>query len=67
MEWDDDREDYGENRRLAVGFMTDTLVVTVVYVDEDDEDGTYHIISARKAESYERKLFEAYLRNRAGP
>jgi uncharacterized DUF497 family protein len=46
--------------------MTDTLVVTVVYVDED-EDGTYHIISARKAESYERKLFEAYLRNREGP
>ena len=67
VEWDDDRKDYGECRRVAIGFMTDTLMVAVVYVDEENEDDTYHIISARKAESYERQRFEAYLRNRTEP
>jgi uncharacterized DUF497 family protein len=41
VEWEDDRNNYGESRRLAIGFMTDTLVVAVVYVDEDAEDDTY--------------------------
>ena len=55
----DSRYDYGEDRWIAIGTVKDRVVV-VVYT-EDDLDKVIHIISMRKALSYERKRFQKYL------
>ena len=55
----DGREDYGEDRWVLVGLMHGVVVVVVVYTERGD---VTRIISARKALTYERKEFEAYLR-----
>ena len=57
----DDRQDYGEDRLVAIGLL-DERVVVVVYTEPDQE--TIRIISLRKALSYERKRYEQYLKNR---
>jgi len=59
----DDRFDYGENRWLSIGLLGQVVVV-VVWTDRDVD--TIRIISARKANSNERKRYEAYLTNRLG-
>ena len=59
----DDRQDYGEDRLVAIGLL-DGRVVVVVYTEPDQE--TIRIISLRKALSYERKRYEQYLKNRLG-
>jgi uncharacterized DUF497 family protein len=53
----DDREDYGEERWIAVGLMQD-VEITVVYTDllMDTEEVRW-IISARRATRDEREAF----------
>jgi uncharacterized DUF497 family protein len=51
----DDRNDYAEPRRIAVGLM-DVRLVTVVFVERGEE--LIRIISARKANNLERRLYE---------
>lgn len=60
----DTRQDYGEDRWVAIGFLRYRVVV-MVYT-EDDEHDVRRIISLRKALSYEQKRFEEYLANRLG-
>ena len=57
----DERENYGEDRFIAIGLL-DGRVVVIVYTEPDAQ--TIRIISLRKALSYERKYYEQYLKNR---
>lgn len=50
----DDREDYGELRELALGFIGEALYVLVFTMREDD---TCHSISLRKAERKEVRIY----------
>lgn len=51
----DTKEDYGEDRWIAIGQMQDRTIV-VVYVEYSDD--IIRIISARKATKRERKYYE---------
>jgi uncharacterized protein len=51
----DIREDYGEERWIAYGFLRDTLVQVVFTLPSEDEA---HIISLRKANAREKADFE---------
>lgn len=59
----DEREDYGEDRRISIGLLNGRVVV-IVYTEPDEE--TVRIISLRKALSHERRRYEQYLKNRLG-
>jgi uncharacterized DUF497 family protein len=61
LEHYDGREDYGEDRWVMTGLMQGRVVVVVVYTEREDD--VTRIISARKAETYEREEYEAYLRS----
>ena len=50
----DSREDYGELREFALGFIGDVLYVLVFVGEEDDE---VRIISLRKANKKERQVY----------
>ena len=56
----DEREDYGEERWIGIGFLRD--IVAVVVFTESRQD-TIRIISARKASKHERKRYEQALTN----
>jgi uncharacterized DUF497 family protein len=56
----DDREDYGEERWIGIGFLRD-IVVVVVFTERRKD--TIRIISARKAGKHERKRYEQALTN----
>ena len=60
LEQYDGREDYGEDRWVMVGLMGGVIVIVVVYTERGD---VIRLISARKAKTYEREDFEAYLRS----
>jgi uncharacterized DUF497 family protein len=49
----DDSEDYGESRYLAIGFI-EGLLVTVAYTERSDR---IRIISARKANGNEQRAY----------
>lgn len=49
----DDREDYGETRVFALGLVRGIETV-VIYTDRKE---SRRIISARRAKSYERKIY----------
>ena len=51
--FEDRREDYEEQRMIALG-MLGQQVILIVHIEEDDE---IRIISMRKAEKYETDLF----------
>ena len=53
LELEDDREDYGEFRYLAVGLLRFTVVV-LVYTPREN---IYRIISMRKADSDEENFY----------
>jgi uncharacterized DUF497 family protein len=55
IEWADNRRDYGEDRVIAIGAVEDDILV-VVYTDRGD---TRRIISARLANSKERRLWRS--------
>ena len=50
---EDDREDYGEDRFITIGFLDATMVVLVWTL----RDGAHRIISMRKANERERTLY----------
>ena len=50
---EDDREDYGEDRFITIGFL-DAMVVVLVWTTRD---GAHRIISMRKANERERTLY----------
>ena len=56
----DEREDYGEERWIGIGFLRDIVVVVVFTESRQD---TIRIISARKASKHERKRYEQALTN----
>ena len=49
----DDRQDYGEDRFITIGFLDGAMVV-LVWTPRDD---AYRIISLRKANERERALY----------
>lgn len=57
----DDRVDYGEERMIGVGFLTNIIAI-VVFIEKDDD--IIRIISARKANKHERKIFKKEIKNR---
>ncbi|MDZ8052952.1 MAG: BrnT family toxin [Aulosira sp. ZfuVER01] len=56
----DDRFDYGEERWIGISFLRN-LVAVVVWTERQGD--VIRIISARKANRYERQRFEQYLAN----
>ena len=56
----DEREGYGEDRSIGIGFLRN--IVAVVVFTERRQD-TIRIISARKANKHERKRYEQALEN----
>lgn len=54
----DDRIDYGEDRWVGIGFLQNGVAV-VVWTER--QDNVIRIISARKANKYERQRLEQYL------
>ncbi|HAG84287.1 MAG TPA: hypothetical protein DCL61_24815 [Cyanobacteria bacterium UBA12227] len=54
----DERFDYGEDRWFGIGFLGNTIAV-VVWTERQGD--VIRIISARKANRYERQRFEQYL------
>ena len=53
----DDRRDYGEDRYITVGFLDETMVVLVWTL----RGAAYRIISMRKANERERRLYGSRL------
>ncbi len=56
----DDRKDYGEDRWGGIGFLGNVVIVVVFTERRRD---TIRIVSARKANKYERKRYEQSLKN----
>ena len=55
---DDCEDDTGELRLHAIGLAGGELLLIVVFVDRsEDEQEIVHIISARKANAYEKQLY----------
>ncbi len=54
----DDRKDYGEDRWIGVGLLSE-LIAVVVWVERHED--VIRIISARKANRTERDLYEQFL------
>ncbi len=59
----DEREEYGEDRWIALG-MIQARVIAVVYTARDED--TIRIISLRKALRHERERYEQALRDGLG-
>src|SRR5213082_2710912 len=54
----DDREDYGELREQAIGFI-DTRLHVLIYTEREDDDGDMiWVISLRRAEAPEKRMYE---------
>lgn len=56
----DEREDYGEERWIGIGWLQSTVGV-VVYVERYED--TVRIISARKATKHEVRRYEQSIKN----
>jgi hypothetical protein len=54
----DDREDYGELREQAIGFIGESLYMLVFTERTDDLGEVIWVISIRKAEAPEKKFYE---------
>ena len=54
----DDRQDYGENRHISLGALSPDAVLVVVYTKRD---GKIRLISARKANRRERKMYDDHI------
>jgi uncharacterized DUF497 family protein len=62
LEQEDQRQDYGERRVIAIG-CADGCELTVVYTDRGDSVGRHErrIISARRSNRYERQAYQEAL------
>ncbi|NIR29201.1 MAG: BrnT family toxin [Gammaproteobacteria bacterium] len=54
MTWLDDRQDYGEDRYLSIGALSQTAIIVVAHTDRN---GKTPLISARRANRKERTLY----------
>ena len=54
----DDRQDYGENRDISLGALLPDAVLVVVHTERGDK---IRLISARRANRRERKLYYDHL------
>ncbi len=54
----DDRQDYGENRHISLGALAPAAVLVVVHTERGDK---IRLISARKANRRERKVYHDHL------
>ena len=54
----DDRQDYGENRHISLGELSPDAVLLIVHTKRGDK---IRLISARKANHRERKVYYDYL------
>jgi uncharacterized DUF497 family protein len=57
-DWEDDRKDYGEERRITVGYVDERLLV-VTYTEQGEQ--TIRLISARKATRHEQESHHDHL------
>ena len=57
IEYEDDRRDYGETRFVAFGLLNDRMVSLV----STPRGSARHIISMRKANEREKKIYETEL------
>lgn len=55
VEYVDNRQDYGEIRKIATGRNTENFLITMVYTSRN---GKIRIISARPANRKEKKRYE---------
>ena len=55
--WTDDRQDYSENRDISLGALSPDAVLVVVHAERGDK---IRLISARKANRHEGKLYHGY-------
>jgi len=60
----DDRADYGEDRWMGVGMMSNGIVIVLVFTERGRE--TIRIISMRKATKNERTRYEKAIKDRLG-
>jgi len=58
VSWRDERRDYGELRKHTLGLFRGTLILAVIHTDRGNK---IRIISARRADKDERKMYEAAL------
>ena len=57
-------EDPGEQRYGIIGLTLNLVLLLVVFVDRTEADvEIIHIISARKADKYEAKIYTAHIEN----
>ena len=54
----DDRQEYGEDRDISLGSLSPDAVLVVVHTEREDK---IRLISARKANRSERKVYYDYL------
>lgn len=54
----DDRMNYGELREISIGMIGISVVIVVVHTDRN---GARRLISARKANQKERRIYDGYL------
>ena len=59
--WEDTRYDYGEVREVSLGNIEGVVMLAVVHTDRD---GRIRIISARRANAKERRLYYEEIRKR---
>ena len=59
----DNRMDYGEIRWIGMGFLRNIIAI-IVFIEKDDD--TIHIISARKANKHESKIFSKEIKDGLG-
>ena len=60
----DDRENYGEDRWIGIGMMSNGIIVVLVFTEKERE--TIRIVSMRKATKNERTRYEKAIKNRLG-
>ncbi len=57
-------QDHGEDRWKGIGMLQGVVVVVVVFTERDDD--TIRVISLRKANLREKKIYEEEIKNRLG-
>ncbi len=60
----DDSVDYNENRYIGIGILRNIIAI-IIFVEKDDAD-VIRIISARKANKHESKIYKKEIKNRLG-
>jgi len=60
----DDREDYGEDRRIGIGIISSGIVVVFIFTEKEQE--TIRMISMRKATKNEHTRYEKAIKDKLG-